>query len=193
MDERLADAYFPLDPPMKKRLRLAHSALWLTLLALLAARAGADAIVWSRAMLAPTIAEYYVEPGRLRVDLEIGVEDLDAFRNLMPDEIYERLGHPPEPFAERLGRFYANDFAIAPEGGEPLRARASAPDATRSPASPCPRKRAKIWRRWCSPVSSTSFPSGPPPSRSRACAGRRWPAWASSSTTRASRSTTSAI
>jgi hypothetical protein len=108
---------------MKKRLRLAHSALWLTLLALLAARAGADAIVWSRAMLAPTIAEYYVEPGRLRVDLEIGVEDLDAFRNLMPDEIYERLGHPPEPFAERLGRFYANDFAIAPEGGEPLRGR----------------------------------------------------------------------
>ena len=120
MDGRLADAYFPPDPPMMKRLRLAHSALWLALLALPAARAGADAIVWSRAMLAPTIAEYYVEPGRLRVDLEIGVEDVDAFRNLMPDEIYERLGHPPEPFTERLKRFYANDFAIAPEGGAPL-------------------------------------------------------------------------
>jgi hypothetical protein len=105
---------------MTKRPCLTRSALWAIPLVLLAARAGADAIVWSRAMLAPTIAEYYVEAGRLVVELEIGVEDLDAFRNLMPDEIYERLGHPPEPFAERLARFYAHDFAISTEGETPL-------------------------------------------------------------------------
>jgi len=105
---------------MTKCSRLTRSALWAIPLVLLAARAGADAIVWSRAMLAPTIAEYYVEPGRLRVELEIGVEDLDAFRNLMPDEIYERLGHSPEPIALRLARFYAHDFAITAGGGTPL-------------------------------------------------------------------------
>ncbi len=45
-------------------------------------------------MKASTIAEIYVEQGRIRFELEIGTAELDAFRNLLPDSIYETLGHP---------------------------------------------------------------------------------------------------
>ena len=39
---------------------------------LLTGRTQADAIVWSRAMFASTIAEFYVEDGRVLLELEIG-------------------------------------------------------------------------------------------------------------------------
>ena len=44
-----------------------------------------DAIMVSRAMFASTIAEYFVEEDHVRVDLEIGVNDLASFRNLLLD------------------------------------------------------------------------------------------------------------
>lgn len=83
-------------------------------------RAAADAIVRSRAMLASTIAEYHVEDGRIRLDLEIGLGDLQGFRNLLPEELYARLGHPPRPLAERLADFYTRDLVVRADGGEPL-------------------------------------------------------------------------
>jgi len=62
--------------------------------------AQADAIIVTKAMTASTIAEVYIEDGVIRLELEIGVRDLNAFRNLLPDELYERLGHAPQPFPE---------------------------------------------------------------------------------------------
>ena len=52
--------------------------LWLLGLALLLApaRAWPDALVWTQAMFATTIAEYFIEEGRVIVDLEIGLDDL---------------------------------------------------------------------------------------------------------------------
>ena len=79
----------------------------------------ADAIVRSSAMFADTIAEYQVEPGRVRLDLEIGQADIGAFRNLLPDVIYRDLGFGNEPLAERLERFVSMDMAVLHEG-EPL-------------------------------------------------------------------------
>jgi len=77
-----------------------------------------DPLVIVRAMTATSIAEMYVESDSVVVELEIGLADLDAFRNLMPDQIYERLGHEPEPLRARLGRFFLEDLTIAtPEGG----------------------------------------------------------------------------
>ena len=49
--------------------------------ALVVPPARGDAIVVSRAMQASTIAEYFVEKDRLRVRIEVGGADLDAFRN----------------------------------------------------------------------------------------------------------------
>lgn len=84
---------------------------------LLAARALGDAIITSQAMFATTIAEFYLQPGEVRVELEIGLQDLHAFRNLMPDAIYEEMGNSPRPYRERLAEFFANDLVIATETG----------------------------------------------------------------------------
>ena len=71
-------------------------------------------------MFATTIAEYFVEKEGVALHLEIGVNDLDAFRNLMPDEVYEKLGRDPKPLAERLLTFYQQDLVIVPDNGNPL-------------------------------------------------------------------------
>ena len=75
-----------------------------------------DAIMVSRAMFASTIAEYFVEEDHVRVDLEIGVNDLASFRNLLPDAIYQELGYPPEAFDQRLKLFFEGDLAIFSNG-----------------------------------------------------------------------------
>jgi hypothetical protein len=81
----------------------------------------ADAIIRSDAMNATTIAEFYVEDDGITVDLEIGAADLARFANLLPDGLYERFGHPPRAFAERLREFFEGDFAIRGPDGTPLR------------------------------------------------------------------------
>ena len=79
-----------------------------------------DAIVITKAMTATTIAEIFIEEDSVLVELEVGVADLDAFRNLLPDELHERLGHEPEPLLERIPRFFREDLTIRPENGEPI-------------------------------------------------------------------------
>jgi hypothetical protein len=79
-----------------------------------------DAIVKVQAMTASTIAEYFIEEEGIRVELEIGFVDLPAFSNLMPDPIYERLGHDPKPLTERLPIFFGENFIVIPDGGDPI-------------------------------------------------------------------------
>ena len=57
----------------------------------------ADAIVQSNAMFSTTIAEIFIDEQTIIVDLEVGLNDLPAFTNLLPDELYERLGNEPLP------------------------------------------------------------------------------------------------
>jgi len=83
----------------------------------------ADAIVRSQAMLAETIAQIYVDEEKLLLDLEIGMADIPAFRNLLPDEIYNELGYGNEPLISRLGRFYDTDISFSADGGPALRGR----------------------------------------------------------------------
>jgi len=70
-------------------------------------------------MLASTIAEVWIEPDSVVVELEIGPQDLRTFGNLLPDELYERLGYPPEPWLDRLLRFTAEDFVVRVDDGPP--------------------------------------------------------------------------
>ena len=76
----------------------------------------ADALVVSQAMFASTIAEYFVEEDQVRVELEIGVDDLPSFRNLLPDAIFQEMGYDPEPLEDRLQLFFSRDFAIYADG-----------------------------------------------------------------------------
>jgi hypothetical protein len=85
-----------------------------------APRAPGDAIPVTRAMTANTIAEIFVEPEAIRVELEIGLASLGAFRNVMPDELYERMGNPPVPLAERVERFFRQDLVIRADDAGPL-------------------------------------------------------------------------
>ncbi len=80
----------------------------------------ADAIVVTRAMTATTIAEIFIDEEAVTVELEIGLPDLEAFRNLMPDSLYERMGYEPEPLAKRLARFYRQDLVLRAGDGPPL-------------------------------------------------------------------------
>jgi hypothetical protein len=86
----------------------------------MASAARPDAFVLTRAMTASTIAEVYVEEHEVRVELEIGVADLGAFGNLLPDHIRERMGLAHVPLEERLARFFAEDFTLRVDEGEPL-------------------------------------------------------------------------
>jgi hypothetical protein len=85
-----------------------------------ALRGFADAIVVTRAMTATTIAEIFIEEASVRVELEIGLADLGGFRNVMPDELYERMGNDPEPLLDRLGRFFGEDLVLRADGGAPI-------------------------------------------------------------------------
>ncbi len=71
-------------------------------------------------MLASTIAEIFVEQDSVVVQLEIGMQDLEAFRNLLPDELYQRMCFDPEPWGERLVRFVEQDFVVRDERGQVL-------------------------------------------------------------------------
>ena len=102
-----------------ERLRL-HLPCLLASMLLLGTQARADALVVPQAMFAGTIAEYFVEEDRVVLELEIGAGDIGAFRNLLPDSVYEALGHPPLPAAERRERFFQHEFVIVADDGPPL-------------------------------------------------------------------------
>ena len=84
---------------------------------------GAHAIIRTQAMFATTIAEFFIEENRVVVELEIGLNDLPAFRNLLPDEIYERMGYAPAPLAQRLRTFITENLVILNADGHALAAR----------------------------------------------------------------------
>ena len=80
----------------------------------------ADAIIRTQAMLATTIAEIFVDERGVVLELEIGLADLEAFSNIMPDEIYERLGNEPMSLRERLPKFFKEDLVLTVADEEPL-------------------------------------------------------------------------
>jgi hypothetical protein len=53
------------------------------------------------------------------VEFEIGPDDIKAFRNLLPDELHQRLGYAPEPWIDRLLRFVDEDFTVRADDGAP--------------------------------------------------------------------------
>ena len=80
----------------------------------------ADALVITRAMKAPTVMEVFIEKQRVRVELEIGFEDLEAFANLLPDELMKILKLDGASLSERLPHFFLEDLTIRLDGGKPL-------------------------------------------------------------------------
>lgn len=92
---------------------------------LLPMAAAGDAIIRTQAMFASTIAELYVEKTSVRLEMEIGLADIGAFRSLLPDDIHQQLGFDAAPMSARVARFLDSEFVIFADGelldGELLR------------------------------------------------------------------------
>jgi len=104
-----------------------ESAVFISILAILSCIgmaprvAYADALVLTRAMAASTIAEIHVDDREVRIELEIGVRDLPAFQNLLPDELLKRMGvESPTSLKDRLSRFFREDMTVRADDGLPL-------------------------------------------------------------------------
>lgn len=79
-------------------------------------RASGDAIVVNQSMQAPTIVEFFVTKDGIRAEMEIGFTDIKAFRNILPDELFEKLGLGEAPLKDRFGDFYSKDLVILADG-----------------------------------------------------------------------------
>jgi hypothetical protein len=82
--------------------------------------APADALVVTRAMLAGTVMEVFVEPDSIVVEVEIGSSGATTFRDILPDEIYESLGFPAEAWRDRLLRFPVEGLVFTEGDDRPL-------------------------------------------------------------------------
>lgn len=72
----------------------------------------ADALVVTKAMQASTIAEIFVERDQIRLEMEVGQQDLMAFRNILPDEAYESLTKTSAPLSDRIRTFVESDWQV---------------------------------------------------------------------------------
>jgi len=70
----------------------------------------ADAIMVTKAMMASTIAEVFVNDTFVRVDLEIGPRDFTAFADILPDDLYEELTGMREAVRLRQARFFESSL-----------------------------------------------------------------------------------
>ena len=88
--------------------------LWFISLAVFfaASPATADWINLSGAQSAANIAEIYVEDDHVRLVLEIYVNDIDQFIDLLPDEWLKQADMTPPPIQERMRRFSTDGFQI---------------------------------------------------------------------------------
>jgi hypothetical protein len=72
----------------------------------------ADWINFSGAQSAANIAEIYVEDDQVRLVLEVYVNDIDKFSDLLPDDWLQRAGQNPPPLRERMKRFSTDGFQV---------------------------------------------------------------------------------
>ncbi len=79
-----------------------------------------DALMVAQARTAATIADFFVDQQGIRVEIEVGARDLGAFRNVLPDGAYEKLGHEPSSAAERIKTFFEQDWVIRTDDSAPL-------------------------------------------------------------------------
>jgi len=97
-------------------LTMTRSFLISLLLLATAIAAHADALMVTRAMTATTIAEIFIDDAGVAFEIEVGQGNFQAFRNLVPDEVYTRLGFGERPLPERLVEFCADDLQLESDG-----------------------------------------------------------------------------
>ena len=79
---------------------------------LVASTALGDWLNLTGAQSAFNIAEIYIEDNQVRLVLEIYVNDIDKFVDLLPDEWLKQLGKDSPPMQERMQRFSTDGFQV---------------------------------------------------------------------------------
>ena len=82
----------------------------------------ADWINLSGAQSAPNIAEISIEDSHVGLVLEIYVNDIDKFVDLLPDDWLRQSGVQPPPLEERMQRFSSDTFQVVTDNGRRLTA-----------------------------------------------------------------------
>jgi len=102
--------------------RLSSIVLFIIVFALSPSPAAADLVNLSGAENAPNIAEIYIHTDHVRIELEVFVNDLAIFKELIPDDFVKDMNIQRPPLAERLERFSLNGFQIIDDKGHRLQA-----------------------------------------------------------------------
>ena len=79
---------------------------------LLAHQTQADALTVNQAMRATTIAEYFIDETGVNVELEISAKSLPAFKALLPDTAYQKMGFGDTPDSDRLSVFFKEQLSL---------------------------------------------------------------------------------
>jgi len=96
--------------------------LFLVVFALSPSPAAADWINLSGAENASNIAEIYIHSDHVQLDLEVFVDDLLVFDDLIPDTFFKNIKVQRKPLAERLMHFSAHGIQIVDDKGRNLQA-----------------------------------------------------------------------
>jgi hypothetical protein len=80
----------------------------------------ADALMVNQSAKASTIIEFYIDEQGVRAKLEIGLDSLEGFKNILPDAIYQQLGYGQEALAQREQLFFKKQLALLGPGNTPL-------------------------------------------------------------------------
>lgn len=97
-------------------------AFWFALVAPSLARA--DLMPFNGAEVAPNVAEIRIEPDGVRVKLEIFIDDIALFRDIVPDHMFDENTRPQEGEASRLVRFASEVLSVRRDDGTTLPLRA---------------------------------------------------------------------
>lgn len=86
--------------------------LFFVFLSLQASGLFADALMVNQSAQASSIIEFYIDDNGVRAELEIDLNSLADFKNLLPDQVYQELGYGNEAFAEREKQFFSQQLAL---------------------------------------------------------------------------------
>lgn len=148
----LAQKLKPENPVTCSALRLLISTLALILL--LIPRANADWVNLTGAEVAPNIAEIHVTDEGVSIALEIFINDLDDFSDLVPDAWYRDPSQISAPEDERLTNFGENVLSVIADGQK-------LPTELRTIDRRFRKKRASPYAGTLDPYSGRRFPSPP--------------------------------
>jgi hypothetical protein len=83
-------------------------------------KSSADALIINQSMLASSIIEFYIDDKGVTAELEISLDALPVFKNLLPDEVYQNLSFGNEDAALRQQEFFSKQLALLTSNNKPL-------------------------------------------------------------------------